>query len=138
MSGWFYRPYIGKLFSDISHVPEFEKDLKKLANRFTSLEEDLQVFIKVAMNIFHKQNIDNRAIFQITDLGIHSPKKYKAPKIYKAKKFACKALKGKGVQSGIRVIYAYHAEEDRVEFIEIYYKGDKENEDRERISKYFG
>ena len=122
MSGPFYSPYVGKLFKKISHVPEFEKDLKKLIKRFASLEEDLQIFIKVAMNAFHKQNVDSRAILRISDLGINSPK------IYKAKKFACKALKGKGVHSGIRVIYAYHEEEDRMEFIEIYYKGDKEIE----------
>lgn len=88
--------------------------------------------MKVAMNIFHKQKIDSGAILRISDLGIHSPK------IYKAKKFACKALKGKGVHSGVRVIYAYHEEEDRIKFIEIYYKGDKEDEDKERILKYFG
>jgi mRNA-degrading endonuclease RelE of RelBE toxin-antitoxin system len=115
MSEWFYSPYIGKLFKDISHVPEFEKDIKKLVRRFASLEEDLQTFIKVAMNAFHKQNVDSRAIFHISYLGIHSPK------IYKARKFACKALKGKGVQSGIRVIYAYDEDKDRVEFIEVYY-----------------
>ena len=130
MSGPFYGPYVGKLFKKISHVPEFEKDLKKLVRRFASLEEDLQIFIKVAMNAFHKQNVDSRAILRISDLGINSPK------IYKARKFACKALRGKGVHSGIRVIYAYHEEEDRMEFIEIYYKGDKENEDRARIIKY--
>lgn len=132
MSGPFYSPYVGKLFKKISHVPEFEKDLKKLVRRFASLEEDLQIFIKVAMNAFHKQNVDSRAILQIPELGIHSPK------IYKARKFACKTLKGKGVQSGIRVIYAYHEEEDRIEFIEIYYKGDKASEDRARIVRYCG
>jgi mRNA-degrading endonuclease RelE of RelBE toxin-antitoxin system len=132
MREWFYRHFVGKLFRDISHVPEFEKDLKKLGKRFTTLEEDLEIFIKVAMVLFHKQKIDNNAIFHIADLGIHSPK------IYKGRKFACKALKGRGVQSGIRVIYAYHEEEDRIEFIEIYYKGDKESEDRGRILKYWG
>jgi len=132
MSGPFYSPYVGKLFKKISHVPEFEKDLNKLVRRFASLEEDLQIFIKVAMNAFHKQNVDSRAILQIPELGIHSPK------IYKARKFACKALKGKGVQSGIRVIYAYHEEEDRIEFIEIYYKGDKASEDRARIVRCYG
>jgi hypothetical protein len=60
-----------------------------------------------------------------------------SPKIYKAKKFACRSLKGKGVQSGIRVIYAYFEEKDKIELIEIYYKGDKENEDRERILRYY-
>jgi hypothetical protein len=64
-------------------------DMKRLVKKFSSLQEDLRVFIKVALNAFHKQNIDSRAIFHISDLGIHSPK------IYKAKKFACKALKGK-------------------------------------------
>ncbi|OGP11471.1 MAG: hypothetical protein A3G39_05915 [Deltaproteobacteria bacterium RIFCSPLOWO2_12_FULL_43_16] len=130
MSGEFYSPFVGTLFKKISHVPEFEKDMKRL-KRFSSLEEDLRMFIKVALNAFHKQNIDSRAIFHISDLGIHSPK------IFKAKKFACKALKGKGAQSGIRVIYAYHEKEDWIEFIEIYYKGDKESEDRERILKYY-
>ncbi len=120
MKEWFYRSYIGKLFKDISHVPEFEKDLKKLVRRLASLEEDLQVFVKVAMNLFHKQDIDSRAIVRISDLGIHSPK------LYKARKFACKAMKGKGVQSGIRVIYSYHEKEDKIKFIELYYKGDKE------------
>ncbi len=128
----FYSQFTGTLFKQISHVPEFEKDLKKLIKRFPSLKDDLKIFIKVAMNAFHKQNVDCRAIFHISDLGIHSPK------IYKAKKFACKALKGKGAQSGIRVIYAYNEVEDSVKFIELYYKGDKENENRDRILKYYG
>ncbi len=129
MSDPFYKPFIGKLFSDISHLPEFEKDLKKLSKRFASLEDDLMTFIKTALYAFHKLSIDNRAIFPISYLGIHSPK------IYKAKKFACRSLKGKGAQSGIRVIYSYYENEDRLEFIEIYYKGDKECEDRERMGR---
>lgn len=127
----FYSPYIGKVCKHISHVREFEKDLKKLVKRFFSLEEDLQIFIKVALAAFHKQKIDNKGIFPISDLGVAYPR------IYKARKFACRALKGKGAQSGIRVIYAYYEEQDRIEFVEIYYKGDKENEDRERIQKYY-
>jgi len=131
MAKEFYSEFVGTLFKKITLVSEFEKDLKRLAKRFSSLEDDLRMFIKVAMNAYHKQKIDSNAIFHISDLGIRSPK------IYKAKKFACKALKGKGAQSGIRVIYAYHEEEDWIEFIEIYYKGNKESEDRERIlSKY--
>lgn len=127
----FYSEFVGTLFKKMSQVPEFEKDLKKLVKRFSSLEEDLRMFVKVALNAYHKQNIDSKAIFHISDLGI------KSPKIYKAKKFACKALKGKGAQSGIRVIYAYHEEEDWIEFIELYYKGDKESEDRGRIKSYY-
>ena len=58
-------------------------------------------------------------------------------KICKAKKFACKALKGRGGMSGIRIIYAYYENEDVIEFIEIYFKGDKANEDKKRIMKYY-
>lgn len=131
MSRSFYSEFDGTLFKKISHVPEFEKDLKKLSRRFSTLEEDLRTFIKVAMNLFHKQKIDSNAIFHMSDLGI------KTPKINKGKKFACRALKGKGAQSGIRVIYAYHEEEDWVEFVEIYYKGVKAGEDRERMMRLF-
>lgn len=140
MSDPFYSPFIGTLFKRITHIPEFEKDMKRLVKKFSSLEEDLRMFIKAALNAFHKQNIDSRAIFHISNLGLPSNVSIggiHSPKIYKAKKFACKALKGKGAQSGIRVIYAYHEEEDCIEFVEIYYKADKENEDRERILRYY-
>jgi hypothetical protein len=39
--------------------------------------------------------------------------------------------------SGIRIIYAYYEKEDVIEFIEIYFKGDKANEDKKRIIKYY-
>lgn len=119
-----------KIFNDIKRLPEFERDLKRL-KRFKTLEEDLEMFEKTQLNIYHKQKIDNEGIVPISNLGIDYPT------IYKAKKFACKSLKGKGVRSGIRVIYAYYEEEDVIELIEIYYKGDKNNEDRSRILKYY-
>jgi hypothetical protein len=37
----------------------------------------------------------------------------------------------------MRLIYAYFANEDIIEFIEIYHKSDKENEDRERIKTHY-
>ena len=58
--------------------------------------------------------------------------------IFKAKKFACKALKGSGSNSGIRLIYAYFEAEGTIELIKIYFKGDKENEDKERINRVYG
>ena len=119
-----------KTFNDVRRLAEFGKDLKKL-RRFRTLEEDLGVFIEKQLQLFHKLHIDNKGIFPIPNLGISYPK------IYKAKKFACKSLKGKGAVSGIRVIYAYFDKEDIIEFIEIYYKGDKENENRDRILKHY-
>lgn len=116
-----------KVFNEVSRIPEFENDLKRLLKRFKTLEDDLDIFIRSELKLYHKLSIDNRGIFQITGLPSQTPK------VYKAKKFACRSLKGKGAHSGIRVIYAYHEAEDRIELIEIYFKGDKENEERERI-----
>ena len=121
-----------KIFNDIRKLTEFEKDFRKLSRRFRTLKEDLEVFIKTQLKLFHKLNVDNKGIFQISGIGIDHPK------IYKAKKFACKSLKGKGVASGIRIIYAHYEKENIIEFIEIYYKGDKRNEDRMRILGHYG
>jgi len=120
-----------KIFNDTRRLTEFDKDFKKLFKKYRTLEEDLKVFIESQLNLFHKLHIDNKGIFLISDLNISYPQ------IYKARKFACKSLKGKGVASGIRVIYAYFEEDDIIEFIEIYYKGDKKNEDRDRIVKHY-
>ncbi len=120
-----------KRFSEITNLPEFHKDLKRLSKRFGTLEEDLKIFINTQLNLYHKQGIDNKGVLPISGLGIATPK------IYKAKKFACRSLKGRGASSGIRVIYAYWEDKDRVEFIEIYFKGDKENEDRDRILRNY-
>lgn len=120
-----------KTFDKIILLPQFQKDLKRLCKRFKTLKGDLKTFIKTELILFHKLKKDNKGVFQIPDLQIE------APKIYKAKKFACRSLKGKGVQSGIRVIYAYYEDVDRIELIEIYYKEDKENEDRSRILKQY-
>jgi len=120
-----------KIFNAVCRIPEFENDLKKLLKRFKTLEDDLKIFIEKQLTLYHKLKIDNQGIFRITGLSIESPI------IYKAKKFACRSLKGKGAQSGIRIIYTYFEEKDKIELIEIYYKGDKENEDRERILKHY-
>jgi len=120
-----------KIFSDIDCLPEFGRDFKKLSKRFRTLEEDFKTFVDTQLNLFHKQGIDNKGVLPISGLGIPNPK------IYKAKKFACRSLKGRGVDSGIRVIYAYWEEKDKLEFIEIYSKGDKENEDRDRILGHY-
>lgn len=120
-----------KKFNEVKRLPEFEKDLKKLLKKFSSLEEDLDTFIDKQLDLYHKLQIDNGGIVEIMGLGIESPK------IYKARKFACKALKGRGVQSGIRVIYAYFPDEDKVELVEIYFKSDQENEDKQRIKTYY-
>jgi len=118
-------------FTEIIRIPEFEKDLKKLRKRYITLEEDINQLINSAIKLFHFFRIDNKGIFEITDLNLN-PQKF-----FKVKKFASKSFKGKGVCSGLRLIYKYDEETSIIELIEIYYKGDKENMDKERIYKNF-
>ena len=109
---------------------EFKKDFKKLLKKFRSLEEDLELAKIAAIELFHIKKINNLSVFPIqgccTDEVL----------ICKLKKFACKTLKGRGSKSGIRIIYAFHVKTLRVDFIEIYFKADQENEDRRRIYQY--
>lgn len=121
-----------KTFAKISRRPEFEKELKQLLKRFQSLEDDLNVFLNTQLILFHKEKMDNRGIVHINNLGIEDPK------IFKAVKFACKSIHGRGAASGIRLTYAYFEESDHIEFIQIYFKADDENEDRERIKNLYG
>ncbi len=117
------------VFKEIVYLEEFKKDSKRLKKKYPSLTKDFEIFINAQLKLFHKLNVDNKGIFRIGGLGIEYPK------IYKVKKFACRSLKGTGSNGGIRIIYAYFDREDKIKFIENYFKGDKENEDRNRIKK---
>ena len=117
-------------FGKVTKGEGFSRDFKQLLKKYRSLEEYLEVFVKAQLFSYHKLKADNNGIFPIDNLG------FELPKIYKAKKFACKALKGKGARSGIRIIYTYLPEFDEIYLIEIYSKNEKENEDRDRIKSY--
>lgn len=106
---------------------EFKKDLKKLAKRFISLPEDLQTVKKAVIELCHLKNINNLSTFEMPGFCTEDIS------FWKIKKFACKSLKGRGAKSGIRVIYSWCEVPSKVVFIEIYFKGDKENEDRKRL-----
>lgn len=119
------------VFEEIYFHPEFEKEFNRFKKKWRTLEEDMKTFINTPLKLYHEQSKLLKGIKQINGLGIEHPK------IYKVTRFACKALKGTGSNSGIRITYAYIEENDRIEFIEMYYKGDKDNEDRGRIISHY-
>lgn len=96
----------------------FEKQIKKLAHpkKYPSIEEDLLEAQRAAIELLHIHGHDNESVELIP--------KYdrKTVQIWKIRKFACKSIKGKGIRSGIRVIYAFYPEKFEVEFLEIYFK----------------
>ena len=108
-------------------LDEFKKDLKSLLKKYRSLIEDLAV-IKQILKVFPKERPP--IFFEINDLRLSTC-------IIKVKKIACKSLKGRGVNSGLRLVYAYFPEEFKIVFVELYHKNSQENEDRERIKANF-
>jgi len=108
-------------------LTEFKKDMKNLLKKYRTLNDDLEV-VKKVLEIMP----DERPPFsyRIDNLGLKTC-------VIKVKKIACRALKGRGVNSGLRLIYAHLQEEEKIVFIELYHKNDKENENRQRIMDNF-
>ena len=108
-------------------LAEHKKDFKKLLKKYRTLNDDLKT-VKQVLEVFP----DARPpfSFRIDNLGLETC-------VIKVKKIACKALKGRGVNSGLRLIYAYFKEKQKITFIELYHRNDKENEDRQRIFDNF-
>ena len=112
---------------NFDELAEFQKDLKALLKKYRTLIEDLNV-VKKVLEVMPDQRPPFS--FRIDNSGVETC-------IIKVKKIACKALKGKGVNSGLRLVYAYFPDKNKITFIELYHKIDKENEDRKRLYKYF-
>ena len=108
-------------------LTEFKKDLKSLLKKYRTLNDDLDI-VKKVLEVMPDERPPFS--FRIDNLGLKTC-------IIKVKKIACKALKGRGVNSGLRLIYAHFQEEQKITFIELYHKSDKENEDRQRIIDNF-
>jgi hypothetical protein len=106
---------------------EFKKDVKDLLKKYRTLKDDIDVVKKVLAVMPDERPPFS---FRIDHLGIETC-------VIKVRKMACKALKGRGVNSGLRLIYAYFPDEAKIIFIELYHKNDKENEDRKRITDHF-
>ena len=101
-------------------LPEFEKEFRRLSKKYSTLNKDLETLKEVLFR-FPTGYGKSFAVICTTQ----------TVKIVKTR-MACRALRG----SSLRVIYAFLEQEQKLEFIEIYFKGEKENEDRRRINKY--
>ncbi len=103
-----------------SRLPEFEKEFSRLTQKYPSLESDLQIF--------------ERLLLQApTGIGTNFTIIHSAPEIKIVKsRLSCRSLR----KRSMRVIYAYHRKSIDFMYIEIYFKGEKENEDRQRIKEY--
>jgi len=104
---------------------EFQNDFKRLFKKFKTLDSDLVEFKKI-LNEFPLGIGKHFNVITISG-SVH---------IIKAR-FFCRSLKKKD----LRIIYSYIEKHQiiemiGIEFIEIYFKGNKKNEDQERIKTY--
>lgn len=108
-------------------IDPFKKDLKKLIKKYRSLDDDLRIVKKILQ--FHSRDRPPFS-FRLDNLGIETC-------ILKVKKIASKSIPGKGVNSGLRLVYGHFEEAEKIVFIEIYHKSVKAREDRQRIIDHF-
>ena len=112
---------------NFDELAEYKKDLKSLIKKYRTLHDDISV-VKKVLEITPDEKPPFS--FRLDNLGLETC-------VIKVKKIACKALKGRGVFSGLRLIYAYFPDNQKITFIELYHKNDKEKEDRKRITDNF-
>ena len=110
---------------------KFIRDFKKLLKKFSSLKDDLEITKKYRIELYHLKKIDNRSVFEIEGAGNNEETQF-----FKIKKFQCKSLKGSGSRSGIRIVYALLPQQEKIVFLEIYFKAKQKNEDRTRIEDF--
>ena len=108
-------------------LAEFKRDLKTLLKKYRTLNDDL---FEVKTILKKKPEARPPFSFRMDNIALETC-------VIKVKKIACRALKGRGVNTGLRLIYAHFQKEDKIVFIEIYHKNDKANEDRQRITDNF-
>ncbi len=104
-----------------SEDPSFAREYAKLYKRFLSLDTDIAKVKQVMA-----QSPEGRGSKHWNVL--HRSKNIVILKT----RISCASLH----RDALRLVYAYLPAENRVDFIEVYFKGDKESEDRDRIKSY--
>ncbi len=113
-------------------ITAFEHEFKKLEKKYPSLKEDFATLRKTVIELIHVKNILIPSAVPVEGL-CDKDGKYVTMKV---RKFSCRSLKGKGANTGLRLIYIYEPPKKLITFLEIYCKADKANEDRARIKEF--
>ncbi len=100
---------------------KFAREYAKLYKRFLSLDADIEKVKKVIARLPKGPGSKHWNILHRSENVV----------ILKTR-VSCASLR----RDALRLIYAYLPANGHVDFIEIYFKGDKESEDKERIKDY--
>ncbi len=105
---------------NFSELPEFSKEYRRYLKKYRTLDSDFLNFKKIILSIPCGVGKHFNIITALNDV-----------KIIKARLF-CRSLK----RSSLRIVYAYHKNKELIDFIEIYFKGDKASENSKRVKAY--
>lgn len=124
------------MFRNTLRTPGFESDLKQLKKRYQSPDGDIDILTKALFSWFC---VEQKAGQSCNDNFVLMSG-YAPPHgdcfLYKVRHMACRAMKGKGNRTGLRVIVAYWPGSDTCEFLQIYLKSDSALENQNRIRNY--
>jgi len=99
---------------------KFKKEFKQLSKKYKTLDDDIKKFKRILT-------------IQPTGIGKNFVIIHSLPdiKIIKAR-LACRTLRNRS----LRIIYSYLEQKQQIDFIELYFKGNKKNENQDRIKEY--
>ena len=104
----------------------FRKDVRGLLKRFKSLDEDLVVVRKVLTAMpDERPPISFRMTHHRADAQVINIR------------MACKSLKGQGVSSGLRLIYALFRQEKRIVMMGLFHIGDSQSREKKILGRKF-
>jgi mRNA-degrading endonuclease RelE of RelBE toxin-antitoxin system len=106
--------------SRFTSLPEFEKEIKRLARKYPTIISDIEDIKPILLDSPTGVG-KNFTIMRVSG-------EVKVVKV----RVHCESLRSRVV----RLIYAFHGGRIEFVYIEVYMKGDKENENRERINNY--
>ena len=101
--------------------PGFTRECKRLCKRYRSLAEDFADFCEVLRVRPRGMGGKHWNLLSRSEMA----------EIFKTR-IICLSLG----RDAIRIVYAFHEQEMRIVFLELYYKGDKEREDQGRVRAY--
>jgi mRNA-degrading endonuclease RelE of RelBE toxin-antitoxin system len=108
---------------EFSESDEFKNEFRKLAKKYPTLSDDLDV-VKSIIAVTPKGNGTKH--WNTLKQDEHDNRIIKM-------RMMCRSVKG----SQFRLVYFYNDKNVEVLFIELYFKGNKEREDVERIKDFF-
>jgi len=116
-------------------APEFTKELKALSKRWKTLEADLEIAKASLTQIYRSQEVPDQGLMAQAFFDGKRASRLMRTEAHEVvnMRLDCSSP---GAQGKLRLVFVFVKIADRIQFIELYAKNDKDREDAERIKRY--